>query len=104
MVNFSIQSIPPPYRIKEIASLEGIKLTQITIYTQPDCPPCEIAKRFLTEYGFSYELKDIKKDKNARNELMNTYNSFSTPTFVINNKEVVTGFEIDQLKEILNIK
>lgn len=77
---------------------------QIIIYTQPDCPPCEIAKRFLTEYGFTFELKDIKKDNNSRNELMKKYNSYSTPTFVIDNKEVVTGFEIEKLKEILQIK
>lgn len=79
-------------------------LTQIIIYTQPDCPPCEIAKRFLTEYGFSFELKDIKRDQKARDELIHQYNSYSTPTFVINNEQVVTGFEIERLKEILNIE
>lgn len=73
------------------------------IYTQPDCPPCEIAKLFLTEYGFSYELKDIKKDSKARNDLTKKYNSFSTPTFVINDETVITGFEIDKLKEVLKI-
>lgn len=79
-------------------------MTQIIIYTQPDCPPCDIAKLFLTEYGFTYELKDIKKDSKARNDLMNKYNSFSTPTFVVDNKEVITGFDIEKLKEILQIK
>lgn len=79
-------------------------LTTITMYTQPDCPPCEIAKLFLKEYGFDYELKDIKKDSHARNELIKKYNSFSTPTFVINNENVVTGFDIEKLKEILQIE
>jgi glutaredoxin-like YruB-family protein len=78
-------------------------LTKIIIYTQPDCPPCEIAKLFLAEYGFSYELKDIKKDSKARNDLTKKYNSFSTPTFVINDETVITGFEIDKLKEVLKI-
>ncbi|TKC18486.1 glutaredoxin family protein [Robertmurraya kyonggiensis] len=79
-------------------------MTTITIYTQPDCPPCEIAKLFLKEYGFTYELKDIKQDGHARNELINKYNSFSTPTFVINKETVVTGFDIEKLKEILQIE
>lgn len=79
-------------------------MTTITIYTQPDCPPCEIAKLFLKEYGFEYELKDIKKDSMARNELIKNYNSFSTPTFVINSENVITGFDIEKLKEILQIE
>lgn len=80
-----------------------MKLTNIIVYTQPDCPPCEIAKRFLTEYGFNFELKDIKKDSKARNELIDKYNSYSTPTFVINDETVITGFDLEQLKQVLNI-
>ncbi|PAE19062.1 glutaredoxin family protein [Robertmurraya siralis] len=79
-------------------------MTKITIYTQPDCPSCEIAKLFLQEYGFTFELKDIKKDSKARNDLLNKYQSYSTPTFVINNDTVITGFEIDRLKKALAIE
>ncbi|MGG0720355.1 glutaredoxin family protein [Robertmurraya massiliosenegalensis] len=79
-------------------------MSNITIYTQPDCPPCEIAKLFLKEYGFTYELRDIKKDNKARNELINKYQSYSTPTFVINDETVITGFEIEKLKEALSIE
>ncbi|WP_066289679.1 glutaredoxin family protein [Bacillus sp. FJAT-29937] len=78
-------------------------MKEITIYTQPDCPPCEITKRFLSEYGFSYTAKDIKKDQNARNDLINKYQSFSTPTIVIG-EEVITGFDLERLKDVLDIK
>ncbi|MEH7122284.1 glutaredoxin family protein [Bacillus sp. JJ1532] len=78
-------------------------MKEITIYTQPDCPPCEITKRFLSEYGFSYTAKDIKKDEKARNDLINKYQSFSTPTIVIG-EEVITGFDLERLKDILDIK
>lgn len=81
-----------------------MSLSQIKIYTQPDCPPCEIVKRFLTEYGFTYELKDIKKDESARNELINKYNSYSTPTIIIDNEKTIIGFEIEELKKALNIQ
>lgn len=75
---------------------------KIIVYTQPDCPPCEISKRFLTEYGFDFELKDIRKDPKAREELIEKYKSYSTPTFVIN-EEVITGFDLDKLKLALKI-
>ncbi|KOP81904.1 glutaredoxin family protein [Cytobacillus solani] len=78
-------------------------MKKITVYTQPDCPPCEITKRFLTEYGFSYEVKNIKTDQKARMELIETYQSYSTPTIVIG-EQVITGFDLEKLKIELNIK
>lgn len=78
-------------------------MKKITVYTQPDCPPCEITKRFLTEYGFSYEVKNIKTDQKARMELIETYQSYSTPTIIIGEK-VITGFDLEKLKIELNIK
>ncbi|KAB2337334.1 glutaredoxin family protein [Cytobacillus depressus] len=77
-------------------------MNNITIYSQPDCPPCEIAKKFLTEFGFSFQIKDVKKDAIARNEMINKYQSFSTPTIVIG-EEVITGFDLGRLKEVLKI-
>nr|WP_263624276.1 glutaredoxin family protein [Cytobacillus kochii] len=75
----------------------------ITIYTQPECPPCEITKMFLKDYGFSFEEKDIKKDPKAMKALTQTYHSYSTPTVVIEN-EVISGFNLEKLKELLEIE
>ncbi|WP_102271623.1 glutaredoxin family protein [Cytobacillus massiliigabonensis] len=77
-------------------------MKKIILYTQPDCPPCEITKRFLTEYGFSYEARNIKTDQKARKELIETYQSYSTPTIVIEDT-VITGFDLEKLKAELNI-
>lgn len=79
-------------------------MPKITLYSQPDCPPCEITKRFLTEYGFNYEIKDIKKDQNAKNDLIKKYNSYSTPTVVIDEDTIITGFDIQKLKDALKIE
>jgi glutaredoxin len=77
-------------------------MKKITIYTQPDCPPCEFAKLFLQDKGFEYELKDIQKDNSSRMELTKKYHSFTTPTFVINGI-VITGFDMEKLKDTLGI-
>ncbi|WP_077211357.1 glutaredoxin family protein [Bacillus dakarensis] len=79
-------------------------MPKITLYSQPDCPPCEITKRFLTEYGFNYEIKDIMKDQNAKNDLIKKYNSYSTPTIVIDEDTIITGFDIQKLKDALKIE
>lgn len=78
-------------------------MKKITVYTQPECPPCEITKRFLTEYGFSYEVKNIKTDQKARKELIETYQSYSTPTIIIG-ETVITGFDLEKLKHELQIQ
>lgn len=77
-------------------------MKKIVLYTQPDCPPCEITKKFLKEFGFTYEERNIKTDSKARNELVKKYQSYSTPTIVIGD-DVVRGFNIDELKKLLSI-
>ncbi|WP_318504969.1 glutaredoxin family protein [Bacillus sp. T3] len=77
-------------------------MSEIILYSQPECPPCEITKKFLKEYGFSFTEKNIKEDKRARNDLINKYQSYSTPTIVIGD-EVVRGFDIKELMRILQI-
>lgn len=83
--------------------MEEVTLSEIILYSQPECPPCEITKKFLKEYGFSYTEKNIKEDKKARNDLMNKYQSYSTPTIVIDD-QVVRGFDLKELMRILQIK
>lgn len=73
------------------------------MYSQPDCPPCEITKKFLNEFGFSFTEKNIKGDKKAREELINKYQSYSTPTIIIDN-QVIRGFNLEELKQALNIE
>lgn len=75
-------------------------MKHIIMYTQPDCPPCEYAKLFLKDKGYELELRDIQKDSKAKKELTTKYNSFSTPTFVID-EEVITGFDLEKLQKTL---
>jgi glutaredoxin-like YruB-family protein len=78
-------------------------MNDIIIYTQNDCPPCQIIKMFLNEFGFSYTEKNINSDEQSRQELTEVYNSYSTPTIVIG-EEVITGFNLERLKEVLEIR
>ena len=75
---------------------------KIEVYTQPDCPPCVIVKEFLKHNNVVYEEFDVK-DAAARNRLLYDYDSYSTPTVVIDG-EVVAGFQIEKLQQLLNIE
>lgn len=78
-------------------------MNDIIVYTQNDCPPCQIIKMFLTEYGFSYKEKNINEDEKSRQELTEIYKSYSTPTIVIG-EEIITGFDLEKLKKVLDIR
>jgi glutaredoxin-like YruB-family protein len=73
---------------------------KVTIFTQPDCPPCHVVKLFLTERGVPFEERDITVDPEAVTELTEKYASHSTPTVVIGT-EVLIGFNPERLDEIL---
>lgn len=78
-------------------------MKKVIVYTQPDCPPCEITKLFLTEHQIPFEIKNIKNDKLAMKELVEKYKSYTTPTIVIDDT-VITGFDLEKLKQELNIE
>lgn len=78
-------------------------MKDIIVYTQNECPPCQIVKMFLNEYKFSFSEKNIHSDDQSRQELTELYGSYSTPTIVVGN-EVIIGFDLDKLKKVLNIQ
>ncbi|WP_044337571.1 glutaredoxin domain-containing protein [Rossellomorea aquimaris] len=73
----------------------------VTLYTQPECPPCEVVKMFLKEHNVDYKEIDIKQDEQARNYLVKELKSYSTPTITVDS-EVISGFNLEALSAALN--
>lgn len=78
-------------------------MKNVHVYTQPDCPPCEITKKFLQHYSIPFQEYNIKTDSAARNRLLHDYNSYSTPTVVVDG-QAVAGFNIERLQQLLGIE
>ncbi|MFS1518183.1 glutaredoxin domain-containing protein [Bacillus sp. SCS-151] len=78
-------------------------MRSITVYSQPDCPPCEVVKKFLAHHKITYQEIDITKNKRERERLINEYKAYSTPTIIIDD-EIVKGFDLTKLANILNIE
>jgi len=77
-------------------------MKDVTLYTQPDCPPCQIMKLFFNDNNISYKERNIKTDKTALQELTKKYGSYSTPTVVIDGKAII-GFELEEIKKELQL-
>jgi glutaredoxin-like YruB-family protein len=89
-----------PFLVTLTYASAAMTKAKVTIFTQPDCPPCQIVKLFLTERGVEFEERDITVDSEAVTELTEKYRSHSTPTVVIGD-EVLIGFNPERLDEIL---
>ena len=73
---------------------------KIIVFTQPDCPPCRSVKVYLADKGLEFEERDVTADQEAVRELVETYQSRSTPTIVIG-ENVMIGFDPEELDQIL---
>ena len=74
---------------------------KLTLYTRPDCPPCDWLKTWLHERNLAFEEHDVSTDKVAVFQLVRTYKSQSTPTLVIGD-QVLIGFEPEKIEAALN--
>jgi len=72
---------------------------RVILYSQPGCPPCFAARRYLQSKGITFEYKDIQADPQALRELMEM-KSQSTPTLVVGS-EILIGFDPQQLDALL---
>lgn len=59
----------------------------VVVYSQPDCPPCEWTKDFLTRNGIEFTVKDVRADAKAREELL-AIGFRSTPVTIIDGTAV----------------
>ncbi|WP_456271713.1 glutaredoxin domain-containing protein [Bacillus sp. AK031] len=75
---------------------------KITVYTQPDCPPCVYVKELLTHHNIPFIEKDIMKDNKARQELVEKYHAMSTPAVLINGK-IHLSSELSKLPNLLGL-
>ena len=78
--------------------LESMK--RVILYSQPGCPPCFAAKKFLAARNIPFEYKDVQADPSALRELVRL-NSRSTPTIVVGD-EVMIGFDPERLEAALS--
>lgn len=74
---------------------------RIYLFTQPNCPSCDIVKKYLSFQKVFFEEFDISKDSTAKHKMIHDYQSYSTPTVVVG-KEVIRGLDLDRLERLLN--
>ncbi len=83
----------------------GINILEkkVILYTQETCPPCFAEKEWLKANDIAFEERDIRKSQAHMQEVIDLGAS-ATPVTVIEStegKEVVMGFQEDELSQLL---
>ena len=74
---------------------------KVVIYSTPTWPFCKRAKEYLSQKGIAYEEHDVAADRDAAKEMIEKSKQMSVPVIIINDKDVVIGFNQAKLDELL---
>lgn len=75
----------------------------VTIFTTPTCVYCKMAKEFFKQNNIQYEEKDVVKDSQARDEMINKSGQMGVPVIFVGD-DIVVGFDRPRLSELLGVK
>lgn len=75
---------------------------KVKVYSTPFCPWCERLKEWLKQNLINFEEVDVSEDEEAAQEMIEKSGQMGVPVTEINN-EIVVGFDIKRLKELLKL-
>lgn len=90
----------------DIKHIEGRKKGKVMLYALSTCVWCKKTKRLLNQLGIDYSYVDVDlasaEDKEQINSVVLKWNpSGSYPTIVIDDKQSITGYDPEKIKEVL---
>jgi glutaredoxin len=80
-------------------------MKKVIIYSQETCQPCHEEKLWLKDNGIEFEERDIRKNDEFLQELINLGAS-STPTTIIkdgDSEEYILGFDAEKFAELFGV-
>ena len=75
---------------------------KVVIYSTPTWPFCKRAKEYLSQKGITYVEHDVAKDRDAAKEMVEKSKQMAVPTIIIDEKDIVVGFNQAKLDELLS--
>ncbi|MBX4181370.1 glutathione S-transferase N-terminal domain-containing protein [Candidatus Parcubacteria bacterium] len=78
-------------------------MKKVEIYSTPSCHFCHMAKEFFTAKGVEYTDYNVASDTTKRTEMLEKSGQLGVPVIIIDNKDVVIGFNQKALTSILEI-
>jgi glutaredoxin len=76
------------------ANVQAQNGSRLVVYTTGSCGACRMAKTWMGEHSVAYEERRVDEDEAARRELAALGKGVVVPTFVVDNDQVLTGFDV----------
>jgi glutaredoxin-like protein NrdH len=73
-------------------------MTEVTVYTKPNCPQCVQTKRVLDRKNIAYSTIDLTEDAQAMEMVMGL--GFAAAPVVITSNDKWSGFKLDKLNAL----
>lgn len=75
-------------------------MSEITVYTTPQCPWCNRAKEYLENHGVDYEEKNVAEDREAADQMIDLTGQRSVPVIAKGSLYVV-GYSPENIDKLL---
>lgn len=79
------------------------KNKKIIVYGTSTCPWCDKVKDFLKEKKVEFEYIDVAADQEKAKEMVKKSGQMGVPVIDVDGT-IVTGFDINKLKELLKLE
>ncbi|HEY4500351.1 MAG TPA: glutaredoxin family protein [Candidatus Paceibacterota bacterium] len=79
-------------------------MKKVEIYSTPVCVYCNMAKDFLKKNKQTYTEYNVASDNAKKEEMIEKSGQFGVPVIVVDNENIVVGFDEKVLKDLLAVK
>ncbi len=76
---------------------------RVIVFSTPNCPYCNMAKRYLRERGVRFRDVDVSRDPAAARDMVRRSGQQGVPVIDINGK-IVVGFDKAKINQLLGLK
>lgn len=76
---------------------------RVIVFSTPNCPYCNMAKRYLRERGIRFRDVDVSRDPAAARDMVRRSGQQGVPVIDINGK-IVVGFDRARINQLLGLK
>ncbi len=78
-------------------------MPKVIVYSTPSCPFCMKTKQFLKAHNIEFEDIDASADREKAEEMIRKSGQTGVPVIDVDGN-IVIGYNVPKLKELLNIK
>ena len=76
----------------------------VVIYSTPTCPYCKKTKDYLSQKKISFTEYNVAADRDKAREMMEKTRQMGVPVVIIDDKDIIIGFDPEKLDELLSPK